>query len=691
MPRKLIAEIVLKDRFTRAVGKVEKKLTHFTRRVGRLYKEMMSLKGLMYAMGGYTIIRVGKGFTDAATQMELFGNQLLMISRSAKEAKETLGYLREFARVSPLGTKDVIAAYIRMRAVGINPTIETMKTMGGVALLMGRTLLEVTNAMISKHKRTAREYGVILDQMGKTAILSSGIVVKEVEKRDMAIRQALIEVWEERFPKAIEIAARTAKAKVELLMSNVVELQAAVGELLMKQYKGFLVETAILFEKAREHSGKIAASIKFLIFMFEIIWNVAKHATLSIATLTMTAWNSGKSILWFFDGLFMGILNTAKAIPLAVKRLLAGYPIEAIGGLIDDMHTLFDERFAESGKMAVQDYDILMERLSKYTHTVESDWAKILEHARGVKETWGKVPGPLGGKLPTGLKEFPDPLAGKLTPEQLAAAAAAEKKAFEAMVKNRIASLEIAKGEMGIVERMITQKERQIQLEKELTEAQAKRRERIDIAIQNVEQFGSAINNLGTSFTALSQAKRSAALDKANEEINAMKVSEKVKDKLRKKAEAQNKSSARKEKAIAISLAIMNQALAIGRIFTATQPNIYAKFVLAGIVSAIMGIQVATIRRQRLASGNMYTSNAPAIMGERGPEAVFMPPGSRVYNATQTKYNYGSPQISLNVNVSGSADSGTVNAIKDTLSDFAGKLTDAVRYGYISKDQLGMI
>lgn len=688
MPRKLIAEITLRDRFSSSIGKVEKKLTHFTKKVGRLYREMISLKGIMYAMGGYTILRVGKGFTDAATQMELFGNQLLMISRSAKEAEETLGYLREFARVSPLGTKDVIAAYIRMRAVGINPTIETLKVMGGTALLMGKTLLEVTNAMISKHKRTAREYGIILDQMGKKAILTSGTIFTEVEKRDMIVRKAMVDVWARRFPNAIDIAAKTAMAKVELLMSNVVEFQAAVGELLMKDYKNFLVMAAIFFEKLRDHAGKVAASIKFLIFMFELVYKAIKNSIKVIIVFWQTMGDLSKAVLWEFDAVFMGIIKTAGALPAALKKAWKGDMIGAAKTLLD----AFDDRWEESMEKSARDFEIAIARVVKADKEILEDWQIILRHAREIKTLWGVKPEKLGGKLPEGLEEFPDPFAGKPTPAQIAAAAAAEKKAFADMMKNRIASLEIAKGEMGIIERMITLRERKEKQEKDALEAQKNRRKEIENTVQTIELFASSIDNLGTSFRGYSQAKRSAKLDESKAEIDSMKVSEKVKDKLRKKAEAQYRADARKEKVISAGLVMMNTAVAIMRTYAAPRPvSFIAKSVIAGMILAAGALQLATIRKTKLASGNMYTSSGPTILGERGPEAAFMPSGSRVYNATQTKYNYSSPQISLNVNVSGNADAGTVNAIKDTLTDFAGKLTDAVRYGYINKDQLGIV
>jgi len=154
VPRKLIAEIVLKDRFTKQIGKVESKLRHFTRRVGNLYKRMLSLKTAIIGVGAYVGYRFVKNFTDAASMMETFGTQLMVLSKSAYEAKQALAFIREFARTSPLETEDVIRSYVMLRAIGLNPTIKMIKTLGGVALLMGLEMKDVAGALINRHKTT---------------------------------------------------------------------------------------------------------------------------------------------------------------------------------------------------------------------------------------------------------------------------------------------------------------------------------------------------------------------------------------------------------------------------------------------------------------------------------------------------------------------------------------------------------
>ena len=227
MGRKLVVELSVADKMSKSLAKIEGKFKKFTKSISNTFKKLTSMRNII---GVALIIRLGKSFLDASSNVEVFGKQLEMVTGSAQKASVALDAIREFARTSPLETEDVVQSYVRLRAVGIDPTIQQMRKLGGVAVLMDRQMTEVLDAFIGLNKRTLRNLGIEIDRTGDKAIIQSGTIKKIVEKDSASIRKALIELWEERFPNALETAADTTKSKTAIMKSEVWELAVAIGQ-----------------------------------------------------------------------------------------------------------------------------------------------------------------------------------------------------------------------------------------------------------------------------------------------------------------------------------------------------------------------------------------------------------------------------------------------------------------------------
>jgi len=237
MAKKIEVELALQDKLSKRLDRVRGNVARFGDRINSLVKKFINLKNAALA---YVAIRISKYMIDAASSVEVFGKQLEMVTANAKEAGRLLDAIREFARTSPLETEDVVQSYIRLRAVGIEPTMKQMKILGGVAVLMDRKLVDMLGGFIGLHKRTLRRLGIDIDHTGKMAVIQSGNIRKVVEKDNASIRTALLEMWEERFPNAIEVAAKTTKAQTAIMKSNVFELAVGIGDKLKPAWEGVI-------------------------------------------------------------------------------------------------------------------------------------------------------------------------------------------------------------------------------------------------------------------------------------------------------------------------------------------------------------------------------------------------------------------------------------------------------------------
>lgn len=235
MANKLTIELGVIDRMSNAFRKVESGIQRFVNKTSNMFKQLLSLPNII---AGAAIVGIGKKFIDAAGKIEVFQKQLEMVTGSAGKASQALGAIRDFARTSPLETEDVVQSYVRLRAVGIDPTMKQMRTLGGVAVLMNMKMGDMLNSFIGYNKRTLRSLGIEIDRTGKQAVLQSGGIKKVVDKDSASIRQALLEIWEQRFPNAIETASNTFSAKMAIMRSEIFEtVLVPLGEKVLPMIK----------------------------------------------------------------------------------------------------------------------------------------------------------------------------------------------------------------------------------------------------------------------------------------------------------------------------------------------------------------------------------------------------------------------------------------------------------------------
>lgn len=245
MPRKEELAIII-----RAKDEASKYLKTIHGGLRGLREQIFSLKGAIVGLGlGYVL----KDIIDTAGEMESFAVQLRSVSASAKEAEQSLKWIREFAEATPFATDEVVQAFVRLKAVGIPVTEDVMKAIGDASFAMNRDIRDVAAALISFETEPLRNLGIEMTRQGDTAVLQSGRIRMTVKNNAKEIRDAIIEVFLKRFPGAMKEAESSWKGLTAIFGSGVDELKADVGETLMPTLKELLKEHFIpLVGEARE-------------------------------------------------------------------------------------------------------------------------------------------------------------------------------------------------------------------------------------------------------------------------------------------------------------------------------------------------------------------------------------------------------------------------------------------------------
>jgi len=687
MSKKIEVLLTLQDRLSKNIDKVRGKMAQFGHSVKNVTKQFFNLR---HAVAAFVAFKIAQSFVSAAAKIELFEIQLRAVTGSAAEAAKKLGAIREFARTSPLETEDVVKSYVRLRAVGIDPTIQQLKTLGGVALLFNREMADVLDSLIGLNKKTLRRLGIEIDRTGAKAIIASGNVRKVVEKDSASIRAAMLEVWEERFPGAIEKGAKTFVAQMAILRSNIFEFQAQLAGVFLPSLKK-VINALSNFVAANVEN--IKAYLKILLSIVAVIRTLWNSATLAVRWLVsgivqviMAAVMMGKA----FDKVIQGIIDSFRALGNVILRMIEEKRF--------DIGTLIKEEFSKVNFQAVMDE--VTEGLEGISRLQNVTAKQSVKDINDIKNAWKSVGqqietvkiGGLGGTGVTGApgeggaggaakKEAESPFAKHYDLIQKW-----QEKFIEAAEKHEQKKQELIKRYQNM-----NKTQEQIALEEEI----AQYKEFYDWKIITTREYEALVT--AAREEAANVRKRIASEERWAITNNYMRLGSAL-NQMASVAVANSKMSAKKKQNILIGLAIAEgaaSAVTAAKAGWDTGITYYDKAALAaaGIIEAlaITAGQIATIRAQKFARG---TSSAPGgwgIVGEEGPEAMYIPRGSQIMTNAQTRNTFGGNNVSFNISIAGDASDRTVEKIGSTLERFGVDFANAIRTGHIDPQRLGFV
>ena len=235
--------------YIRAFGRIRGAISSITRpisTVGRAFSRLIQtpfrlidglisrIRGLVFTIssivGAIGLKRLVNEVVEAGKTAELSIVQLATLFKTTRVEAERLFFsIREFARPLPVTTEQVVSAFIRLRSVGIDPTAERMEALVDASLALGRPLENIILGVQSLETESLRKLGINLDRRGDEAILAFGDVVRRIEKNDQVIREALIDLFRERFGGALLQSLQNFQTNVAVLVSRIGDFTAEAG------------------------------------------------------------------------------------------------------------------------------------------------------------------------------------------------------------------------------------------------------------------------------------------------------------------------------------------------------------------------------------------------------------------------------------------------------------------------------
>lgn len=223
----------------------------------RVNRTMNMVKGTIMAVAGSTAV---KAMTEQAAAVERYGVQLNALLGSEEKAQAALARIREFVAKSPLDTDEVVQAFVQLEAVGVRSADKITEKLGNVAVIFNRDLRDVVSGFVSGGTEVLRRLGVEMSRSGDTAVMKSGEIRMAVANTTEDIRNGLLEIWEKRFPNAMELATSTFSAKMATFRSNVSDTVADIGTAFLPAMKGVLDQANTFIEQHRSDIVAVANS-----------------------------------------------------------------------------------------------------------------------------------------------------------------------------------------------------------------------------------------------------------------------------------------------------------------------------------------------------------------------------------------------------------------------------------------------
>lgn len=177
-----------------------KGLSSVTNSMNVLKSKVLNLKtaflGLTSALG---LGKLAKDLISTGAEFETYRKRLLAVTKDQKTANEVFERMSKWAAENPVDTDDAIAAFVRLKSAAVANTEEATQAVGNLAALMGTSMQDAANALVTANARTLRYYGIQLSTAGNEAKIQIGNTVTTVKNGLQEIRQGIVQTIQKEY------------------------------------------------------------------------------------------------------------------------------------------------------------------------------------------------------------------------------------------------------------------------------------------------------------------------------------------------------------------------------------------------------------------------------------------------------------------------------------------------------------
>lgn len=194
-------------------------------------KQAVSLVGAYLGLRGLT--NTFKSIVETNKEFERLSGSLKTVTGSAKAAKEAFTLIEDFATSTPFQLDEIVDSFIRLKAMGLEPSMEALTSYGNTASAFGKNILEfvsaVTSATVGEFERL-KTFGIKAKLEGERVRFIFQGVTTEVGKNAAEIENYLRSIGTINFGGAMAEQMNTMGGTMSNIEDALAKVARTIGE-----------------------------------------------------------------------------------------------------------------------------------------------------------------------------------------------------------------------------------------------------------------------------------------------------------------------------------------------------------------------------------------------------------------------------------------------------------------------------
>lgn len=307
----------------------------------RAKQKTLGLKQVLVALAGAAVVR---GTIQTIVQFERLSASLKTVTGSADAAQAAFDDLKEFAATTPFQLQEVVAAFVKLKALGLDPSMEALRSYGNTAAAMGKDMNQfieaVADAATGEFERL-KEFGIKASSQGENVSFTFQGVTTTIRKNANEISDYLRTIGDNQFSSGMADQMETLGGSFSNLQDSIAQLASALGDAglsdILKTTSAVFRDLATAItasidpsDKAAQKAKDLNPAYKLLAFtVFKLKQEFVDLGDIMGATLAILDLEVGPGIGAKFDA----ILETRKEKRAALEKETERY-VAALNGIV---------------------------------------------------------------------------------------------------------------------------------------------------------------------------------------------------------------------------------------------------------------------------------------------------------------------------------------------------------------------
>ncbi|MEM9685298.1 MAG: hypothetical protein AAF934_00065 [Bacteroidota bacterium] len=259
---------IISIKFLADLAQFSSQMQNASRQLDKTGKKMQRIGTVLSAGLSTPLIGIGFAAVNTAADLEKLNTSLKTVFKgNEKAAKKAYDEINDFASKTPFQVDQVANAFIKLKNLGLDASISSLKSYGNTASALGKDLDQLIEAVADAATfefERLKEFGIKAKQQKDTVSFTFQGVTTTVEKNATAIQNYLLDIGNTEFAGAIEAQSNTFLGKLSTFRDNVKQVSADFGEIIIEFINPLIEDISELTQEFKELSPETK---KFIVIM----------------------------------------------------------------------------------------------------------------------------------------------------------------------------------------------------------------------------------------------------------------------------------------------------------------------------------------------------------------------------------------------------------------------------------------